>query len=73
MDHKKICKEKENSSSLRENKLLYQSSYFAHEKKKNKTPEPFAKRNSTLKPVVITQNYFLLNSEPFKMVINQQI
>lgn len=34
MDHKKICKEKENSSSLRENKLLYQSSYFAHEKKK---------------------------------------
>lgn len=72
MDHKKICKKKENSSSLRENKLLYQSSYFAHEKKKKK-PEPFAKRNSTLKPVVITQNYFLLNSEPFKMVINQQI
>lgn len=36
MDHKKICKEKENSSSLRENKLLYQSSYFAHEKKKKK-------------------------------------
>lgn len=35
MDHKKICKKKENSSSLRENKLLYQSSYFAHEKKKN--------------------------------------
>lgn len=69
MDHKKkICKEKENSSSLRENKLLYQSFYSAHEKK----PEPFAKRNSTLKPVVITQNYFLLNSEPFKMLINQQ-
>lgn len=56
MDHKKkkkICKEKENSSSLSENKLLYQSFYSAHEKKK---PEPFAKRNSTLKPVVITQN-----------------
>lgn len=37
MDHKEVCKEKENSSSLRENKLLYQSVHFAHENRETWT------------------------------------
>lgn len=52
---------KKNKTALLLEKTGY-SIYLVSLLMKTEKPEPFAKHNSTLKPVVITQNYFLLDS-----------
>lgn len=69
MDHERYVRKKK--TALLHEKTGYFINLFTLLMKTEKH-EPLAKHNSTLKPMVIIQNYFLLNSEPFEMVINQQ-